>query len=632
MASKVLGIDLGTTNTCVAVLRGTGATVIPNNEGQRTTPSVVAFAADGQRLVGSVAKRQALTNPRNTVYSIKRFMGRRYCEVLDELDFVPYEVVSASNGDAHIQIGDRVFSPPELSAALLQRIRMEAEGYLGEPVTQAIITVPAYFNDSQRNATRDAGRIAGLEVLQILNEPTASALAYGLESRTAGRIAVFDFGGGTFDISLLEIRNGTYEVLATNGDTHLGGDDIDLEIIFWLLERFHHETGLDLSRDSAALQRLKEAAERAKCELSSALTTDINLPFLAADATGPKHLRVEISRSQLERLAQPILERTAEPCRRALEDAGVGPEDIHEVILVGGATRMPAITELVKTIFDREPVKGVNPDEAVAVGAAIRGAILTGDLDDMQLRDVTPLTLGIETEGGEFAPIVKRNSILPITRKEVFSTAADNQTNVRIKVFQGERPLAGDNRLLGNFSLAGITPGPRAAPRIEVMFTLDQDGILRVCAADLGSGKEQTVLIEAASGLTEEEVDRLRREAKLFEDEDRRRHEETALRTHAEQVLHSFQDVVKKLGRGIKDSDRQTLRCAAYALRDELAAGSPRGIEVALEEVRSVLERFRDKLEGRQKKKKNGKIRGNGHGSTDGGPDTNSLGRAAQAS
>ncbi len=604
MTSRVLGIDLGTTNTCAAVLRGGNTTVIPNGEGDRTTPSIVAFTPEGERLVGRVAKRQTLTNSKNTVYSIKRFMGRRFCEVLDELDYVPYEVVSASNGDAQVRIQDRSWSPPELSAVLLQKIRQDAEDYLGEPVTQAVITVPAYFNDAQRNATRDAGRIAGLEVLHILNEPTASALAYGLESRTAGRIAVFDFGGGTFDISILEIRNGTYEVRATNGDTHLGGDDIDLEVILWLLETFFQQTGIDLAGDSVALQRLKEAAERAKCELSSAPATRINLPFLAGNGKEPLHLDVELTQSQLERLAQPILDRTEEPCLRALEDAGIEPADIHEVVLVGGATRMPAVSRLVRRLFGRDPVKGVNPDEAVALGAAIQGGILTGCMQDMRLRDVTPLTLGVETEGGLFSPMIKRNSPVPLRKTEIFSTAADNQKTMLIKVFQGERAQAEDNRLLGHFIFDGIRPAGRAIPRIEVSFDIDDSGILNVTARDLDTGRRQAVRIEASSGLAEEDVDRLRREAQLYQEEDRARRDRIALRNQADQALHVFEHSLKKFGRGMKEIDRKVLEGTAHFLRSQLECGSSEEIRHAVDQGRMVLESFKSEVEGRVEARK----------------------------
>src|SRR5688500_14813557 len=528
--AKVIGIDLGTTNSVVAVMEGGNPTVIPNQEGSRLTPSVVAFTKDGEILVGQVAKRQAITNPENTVFSIKRFMGRRYDEVLEEIKKVPYKVVKASNGDVRIEIRGKQYSPPEISAMILRKLKEAAEAYLGEKVTQAVITVPAYFNDSQRQATKDAGKIAGLEVPRIINEPTAAALAYGLDKKSDEEIAVYDLGGGTFDISILEIGQGVFEVKATNGDTHLGGDDFDQRVMDWIAEEFKKENGIDLRKDRMALQRLKEAAEKAKMELSSTIQTEINLPFITADATGPKHLVLTLTRAKLEALVADLVERTLGPCRQAMQDAGVSPKDIHEVILVGGQTRMPKVQEVVKQLFGREPHKGVNPDEVVAVGAAVQGAVLTGEVKDLLLLDVTPLSVGIETLGGVMTTLIARNTTIPTKKSETFTTAADNQSSVEVHVLQGERPMARDNRTLGKFHLVGIPPAPRGVPQVEVTFDIDANGILNVSAQDKATGKTQNITITASSGLGKDEVERMVKEAAAHSEEDKRRRELVDLR------------------------------------------------------------------------------------------------------
>src|SRR5574341_2009104 len=522
---KIIGIDLGTTNSCVAVMEGGNPTVIANSEGSRTTPSVVAFTKNGETLVGQIAKRQAVTNPKNTVFSIKRFMGRRYTEVDKEIRMVPYQVVAGPNGDARVRAGDKEYSPPEISALILQKMKQTAEDYLGEKVTQAVITVPAYFNDSQRQATKDAGRIAGLEVLRIINEPTAASLAYGLDKKKNEKIAVFDLGGGTFDISILELGEGVFEVKATNGDTFLGGEDFDQRVIDYLADEFKKDQGIDLRKDRMALQRLKEAAEKAKCELSSSLETDINLPFVTADQSGPKHLNMKLTRSKLEALCADLIDRTEGPCRQALKDAGLNASDIHEGIVVGGMTRMPSVQERVKKIFGKEPHKGVNPDEVVAVGAAIQGAVLKGEVKDVLLLDVTPLSLGIETLGGVFTKLIERNTTIPTRKGQVFSTAADNQTAVSIRVFQGEREMAGDNKLLGQFDLVGIPPAPRGVPQVEVTFDIDANGIVHVGAKDLGTGKEQSIQITASSGLSKDEIDKMVKDATAHAEEDRKQRE-----------------------------------------------------------------------------------------------------------
>src|SRR5258705_878690 len=521
--AKVIGIDLGTTNSVVAVMEGGEPHVIPNQEGSRLTPSVVAFAKDGEILVGQVARRQAITSPENTVFSIKRFRGRRYEEVQEEIKKVPYKVVKAPNGDVRIETRGKLYSPPEISAVILRKLRNAAEAPLGEKVPQAVITVPAYFNDSQRQATKDAGRVAGLEVLRIINEPTAAALAYGLDKKKDETIAVYDLGGGTFDISILDIGEGVFEVKATNGDTHLGGDDFDQRVMDWISGEFKKEHGIDLVKDRRPLQALKEAAEKAKCELSTTLQTEINLPFITADASGPKHLVLTLTRAKLEALVADLVERTLGPCRQAMQDAGVSPKDINEVILVGGQTRMPKVPEAVKQLFGREPHKGVNPDEVVAVGAAVQGAVLTGEVKDLLLLDVTPLSLGIETLGGVMTPLITRNTTIPTKKSEVFTTAADNQTSVEVHVLQGERPMARDNRTLGKFHLIGIPPAPRGVPQVEATFDIDANGIVSVSAKDLATGKEQKITITASSGLTKQEVNRLVKEAQSHAREDQKR-------------------------------------------------------------------------------------------------------------
>ncbi|MBC7361190.1 MAG: molecular chaperone DnaK [Candidatus Aminicenantes bacterium] len=542
---KIIGIDLGTTNSVVAVMEGDKVTVIANEEGGRTTPSVVGFTPKGEILVGQVAKRQRVTNPENTIYSIKRFMGRRYNEVLNEIKQVPYKVVEAPNGDVRVVAQGKEYSPPQISAFILQKLKKAAEDYLGEKVEKAVITVPAYFNDAQRKATKDAGTIAGLEVVRIINEPTAAALAYGMDKKKDEIIAVYDFGGGTFDISILEVGEGVVEVKATNGDTHLGGDDIDQRIQDWIVSEFKKETGIDLTQDKMALQRLKEAAEKAKIELSTMMETEINLPFITADATGPKHLLMKMTRAKLEQLAEDIIMRSIPPVKQALEDAGLKPEDIDEVILVGGQTRMPRIQQLVRDFFGKEPHKGVNPDEVVAVGAAIQGAVLAGEVRDVLLLDVTPLTLGIETLGGVFTKMIPRNTTIPTRKSEIFTTAADNQTSVEIHVLQGEREMAAYNRSLGRFHLDGIPPAPRGVPKIEVTFDIDANGILHVSAKDLATGKQQAITITGHSGLDEKEIERMVKEAEAHAAEDRRRREVIDARNQADQLIYSVEKLIR---------------------------------------------------------------------------------------
>jgi molecular chaperone DnaK len=542
---KVIGIDLGTTNSVVSVMEGDSPVVIPNQEGSRITPSVVAFTKDGEILVGQIAKRQAVTNPENTVSSIKRFMGRRYDEVQSEIKLVPYKVVKAPNGDVRIEIRGKQYSPSEISAMILRKLKEAAEAYLGGPVKQAVITVPAYFNDSQRQATKDAGTIAALEVLRIVNEPTAAALAYGLDKKKDEQIAVYDLGGGTFDISILELGDGVFDVRATNGDTHLGGDDFDQRVVDWIAEEFKRENGIDLRRDRMALQRLREAAEKAKIELSATLQTDVNLPFITADATGPKHLVLTLTRAKLETLVADLIQRTVPPCEAAMKDAGVTAKDVDEVVLVGGQTRMPKVQEQVTKIFGKEAHKGVNPDEVVAVGAAIQGAVLGGDVKGVVLLDVTPLSLGVETEGGLMTVLIPRNTTIPAKKSETFTTAADNQTAVDIHVLQGERPLARDNRTLGRFRLEGIPPAPRGVPQIEVTFDIDANGILNVSAKDTASGKQQQITITASSGLSKEEVDRMVKEAERNAAEDVKRREEIEQRNQAEAAAAAAQAAQK---------------------------------------------------------------------------------------
>src|SRR6186997_1585359 len=521
--SKIIGIDLGTTNSVVAVMEGGEPVVITNPEGSRLTPSVVAFTKSGERLVGQVAKRQAVTNPENTIFSIKRFMGRRHSEVNEEMKMVPYQVASAPNGDVRVKISDKDYAPPEISGMILQKLKQAAEEYLGQPVSKAVITVPAYFNDAQRQATKDAGKIAGLEVMRIVNEPTAAALAYGLDKKKDETIAVYDFGGGTFDISILEVGEGVVEVKATNGDTHLGGDNLDHRIIDWITTEFKKTEGIDLSKDRMALQRLKEAAEKAKMELSTVMETDINLPFITADATGPKHLLMKLTRSKFEQLVEDLLQKSVGPTKQALTDAGVDPSKIDEVVLVGGSTRIPRVQAIVKELFGKEPHKGVNPDEVVAVGAAIQAGVLAGEVKDLLLLDVTPLSLGIETMGGIMTSLIQRNTTIPTRKSEVFSTAADNQTSVEVHVLQGERPMARDNRTLGRFHLAGLPPAPRGVPQIEVTFDIDANGIVNVSAKDMATQKEQKITITASSGLSKDEVDRMVKDAESHASDDQAR-------------------------------------------------------------------------------------------------------------
>lgn len=562
--AKAIGIDLGTTNSVVAVVIGGEPVVIPNQEGSRTTPSVVAFTEKGERLVGQIAKRQAITNPENTIFSIKRLMGRKYNspEVEHARKRLPYKIVEAPNGDAHVEVGGKRYSPPEISAMILQKLKQAAEDYLGEPVTDAVITVPAYFDDSQRQATKDAGQIAGLNVLRIINEPTAAALAYGLEKKKEERVAVYDLGGGTFDISVLEIGEGVIEVKSTNGDTYLGGDDFDLRIIDWLVEEFKKEQGIDLKKDKMALQRLKEAAERAKIELSTATETEINLPFITADATGPKHLLMKLTRAKFEQLVDDLIQKTLNPCKLALSDAGFSQKDIDEVILVGGQTRTPKVQQVVQSFFGKEPHKGVNPDEVVAVGAAIQAAVLKGEVKEVLLLDVTPLSLGIETLGGIFTKIIERNTTIPTRKSQVFSTATDNQPAVTIKVYQGEREMAADNKLLGVFELVGIPPAPRGVPQIEVTFDIDANGILHVSAKDLGTGKEQSIKITATSGLTEEEIKRMMREAEEHAAEDRRKKELAEARNNADTLIYSVEKSLREYGDKLTDFEKKNIEAA----------------------------------------------------------------------
>lgn len=568
---KIIGIDLGTTNSCVAVIEGGEPRVIPNSEGGRTTPSVVAFTKKGERLVGVPAKRQAVTNPEHTVYSIKRFMGRRFDEVQTEISEVPYKVVAGDNGSARVKIDDKVYSPPEISAMILQKIKTDAENYLGEKVTDAVITVPAYFNDAQRKATADAGKIAGLNVQRIINEPTAASLAYGLDKKSENStIAVFDLGGGTFDISILEIGDGVFEVKSTNGDTHLGGDDFDQKVIDWLVKKFKQDQGIDLSKDPMALQRLKEAAEKAKIELSSTESTDINLPFVTADASGPKHLNYNLTRSEFEKLVDELVDRTKKPLESAIKDAKVSKDQIDEVILVGGMTRMPKIQEVVKSFFGKDPHKGINPDEVVAMGAAIQGGVLGGEVKDVLLLDVTPLSLKIETLGGEATTMIERNTTIPTKRTETFTTAADSQTQVEIHILQGERPLARDNRSLGKFYLDGIPPAPRGVPQIEVTFDIDANGILNVMAKDKATGKEQSIRIEASSGLADDEVDKMVKDAESHADEDRQRKEQIQTRNAADSLAYQTEKELKDVGDKLTPQTRDAVTEALKELQSAL--------------------------------------------------------------
>ena len=597
--SKIIGIDLGTTNSVVAVMEGGEPVVITNAEGGRLTPSVVGFAKSGERLVGQVAKRQAVTNPENTVFSIKRFMGRRFDEVSEEMKMVPFRVVR--DGD-HVVVavnaegGEKKYTPPEISAMILQKLKQAAEDYLGQPVAKAVITVPAYFNDAQRQATKDAGKIAGLEVLRIVNEPTAAALAYGLDKKKEETIAVYDFGGGTFDISILEVGEGVVEVKATNGDTHLGGDNLDQRVIDWIVAEFKKQAGIDLSKDRMALQRLKEAAEKAKMELSTVMETEINLPFISADASGPKHLAMKLTRAKFESLVEDLLQKSVGPCKQALSDAGVALKDIDEVVLVGGSTRIPRVQAIVKELFGREPHKGVNPDEVVAIGAAVQAGVLSGEVKDLLLLDVTPLSLGIETLGGVMTTLIPRNTTIPSKKSEVFSTAADGQTSVEVHVMQGERPMARDNRTLGKFHLDGIPPAPRGVPQVEVTFDIDANGIVNVQAKDKGTGKEQKITITASSGLNKDEVDRMMRDAEAHAADDKTRREEVETRNRADQAVYAAEKFAKESGDKLEPADRLALESATNDLKKALESNEAKAINRTLEALMQAQQKAAENL------------------------------------